>query len=455
MFELLLVITGVVIVLALLCAYDGSGDILHPLVFIGPMMFFLYVWMPARLYLDGHLDGFFDQDQLVFAQTLNLLGVIAMSSGVLSVGFARKNSSPVALSPKAGLRLIIGGCIAGSIGLACWGVAIINVGGFVDAFSKSYSGGWDDSGYIRDGSLLLVAGVLLILGGSAWRMKSLYTALTAVFALPWITQALLTSRRGPTFAIVTVLAMGWYLTRGRRPASFAVIVAGGLMGYLVLFLVTNRNSIHLGADLNDNMNTDVTEIVDSADTGNEYIYGAGSIFAAERRDHYFWGRRYLAQLLVRPIPSSVWPTKYEDFGVPELLNNAGTGEGFEDALGWQGAVGSAPGIVADTWIEFHWLNLPFLFLLGVGYGFTWKKAIQRGGPWNTQFAILSALSIYMIMQTMEAIIFRTLELSIPSWLIWNWAMKASADRELLRPKTDSVIAATPQLQTAGGDFYVN
>ena len=70
------------------------------------------------------------------------------------------------------------------------------------------------------------------------------------------------------------------------------------------------------------------------DTGNEFIYGSGSIVSTQRRGHYFWMRRYLAQLLVRPIPSAVWPTKYEDFGVPELRNNAGTAEGFADALGW-------------------------------------------------------------------------------------------------------------------------
>lgn len=433
MFELLLALTGTAILLAIICAYDGSGDVLHPAIFVGPMLFFLYVWMPLRLYMDGHLDGFFDSDQLVFAQTVNLIGVIAMLGGVLSAGFVRPGANSgagTALAPKTALRLVGGGCVTGSIGLACWLIAIINVGGFVDAFSQSYAGGWDDSGYIRDSSLLLVAGVLLILAGSAWRMRPLFVVLTAVFALPWITQALLTSRRGPTFAIVTALAMGWYLTRGRRPTSIAVILAGALMGYLVLFLVTNRNSIHLGADLKDDMNTDVTGIVESADTGNEYIYGTGSIFAAERRDHYYWGRRYLAQVIVRPIPRSVWPTKYEDFGVPELLDNAGTGEGFADALGWEGAKGSAPGIIADTWIEFHWLNIPFLFLLGLIYGSTWKKAIQAGGPWNTQYAILSALSIYMVMQTMEAVIFRTALLSIPAWLAWKWALKASAQREL-------------------------
>ena len=135
-------------------------------------------------------------------------------------------------------------------------------------------------------------------------------------------------------------------------------------------------------------------------------------------------RRYLAQILVRPIPSAIWPTKYEDFGVPELLTNAGTAEGFADALGWAGAPGSAPGIAADLWVELWWLAVPAMALLGYMYGKVWRKAVERGGPWTGQYIILSALSIYLVMQTMEAVIFRTILLSIPCWITWRWAVKA-------------------------------
>src|SRR5579864_7937940 len=93
MFELLLAFTGIVIAVALLCAWDGSGYVLHPLFLICPMMMFLYVWMPLRLYTDGHLDGFFDTDQLVYAQLVNLLGVTAVMVGALSVGFAKRTAS--------------------------------------------------------------------------------------------------------------------------------------------------------------------------------------------------------------------------------------------------------------------------------------------------------------------------------------------------------------------------
>ena len=156
------------------------------------------------------------------------------------------------------------------------------------------------------------------------------------------------------------------------------------------------------------------------------------------RNHYYWMRRYLAQLIVRPIPTAIWPTKYQDFGVPELLNNAGTGEGFADALGWVGAPGSAPGIIADLWVEVSWLSIAAMALLGWMLRLVWRKAVLKGGPWATQYVLLAALSIYLVMQTMEAVIFRTLELSIPCWLVWRWALKPPVPKSV--PISDSRLA---------------
>ena len=331
------------------------------------------------------------------------------------------------LGSAACVRLRIGGILTGSLGLLCWLITIVNVGGFVKAFSHSYSGGWDDSGYVRDGSLLLLVGVLLFIAVIAVEGPRLTNLLfAALFGLPWLASALLMARRGPTFALAVIVTMGFYMFRRRRPPVLLMAGAGVLLCWLVLFLVANRGSIYLGSDL-DNVSTDVGETVSKSDAGNEYIYGAGSLLSTEVRGHYFWMRLYLAQLLVRPIPSAIWPTKYEDFGVPELLTNAGTGEGIADTLGWVGAVGSAPGIVADLWIELWWLCLAAMAALGWAYGFVWRKAVTDGGPqWTSQFVVLSALSIYLVMQTMEAVIFRTLLLSVPCWLVWKWALRAEA-----------------------------
>ena len=252
----------------------------------------------------------------------------------------------------------------------------------------------------------------------AMRLRQLL--LLVAFAGPWTLQALLASRRGPTFAVVAVVGMGWFLHRAKRPPILLTSALAAALGYLILFLVANRGSIHLGSDMD--FKSDVTSGVEAADTGNEYIYGGGSVLSAQRRGRYFWGRRYLAQILVRPVPSSIWPTKYEDFGVPELRFNAGTGEGFGDTLGWQGATGSAPGMIADLWVEGAWLALGFLAAIGWAYGRVWRLAVERGGAWTTQYIILAALSIYLVMQTMEAVIFRTVLLSGPAWIVWRWAL---------------------------------
>lgn len=448
MFEALLWAALVTAALALFCALDASRDIFHPLVFLMPMMAFLYGWMPLRLLAADGLARFFDDEQLLHVQIINVLGMLAFAGACLAAGarVRRPREPRRPLTAATCGRLRMGGALVGLVGLACWIISIVNVGGFSEAFGSSYGGGWDDSGYIRDVNLLLLVGVLLVVAAIASEgPKILNLFLVCLFGTPWLLQALLTARRGPTFAIAVIVLMGWYLNRSRRPPAVAMLAACFLLGWLVLFLVSNRSNIYLGSDFD--MKGDVSDIVEKPDTGNEYIYGAGSVISAERRGHYFWLRRYLAQVLIRPIPSAVWPTKYEDFGVPELLANAGTGEGFADALGWVGAVGSAPGIVADLWVELWWFALAALAALGWCYGWVWRKAVTGDPAWASQYAILSALSIYLVMQTMEAVIFRTLLLSLPCWLVWRWALRAEA---LSGNPSESALSRTPELAAPGG-----
>ena len=285
-----------------------------------------------------------------------------------------------------------------------------------------------DSGYIRDITIWMLGAIVLLLLASTFAPLQLYQKfLLVVFSSPWIVQAILTARRGPTFMITVILAMSFYLNRNRRPSPVKVVVAGVVLGYAILFLVVNRASLYIGSDLSD-VNTGVGRAVAADDTGNEYIYGSGSVISADRTGRHFWCRRYLAQVLVRPIPSAIWTNKYEDFGVPELLVNGGTGEGFLDNLGWEGAVGSAPGIVADLWLEARWFFLPALVGLGWLYARLWRRAIQNRGPWISQYIIAVSLSLYLVMQTMEAVIFRFLLLSIPLWIVWKWARYVGVPR---------------------------
>jgi hypothetical protein len=382
---------------------------------------------------------------LMFVQTLYLLGVLAFVVMCLSVGVRLKEQKAevARLSKRVCQKLLICAVVVGGLGLTCWGITIHNVGGFVNAFSTSYAGGYDASGYVRDGSLLLLVGVLFALTSfSAGGPKLTSVVIGLMFGLPWASSALLMGRRGPTFALVVVVAMGWFVNRKKRPPLLAVAIGGLCLGWLVLFLVTNRSSIYIGSSFD--MKTNVDNVVDTADNSNEYIYGSGSVLSAKARNHYYWMRRYLAQVTVRPIPSAIWPTKYEDFGVPELLVNAGTGEGFGSTLGWVGAPGSAPGIIADLWVEVWWFAVPIMGLLGWAYGKVWKNAVLRGGPWASEYVMISALSIYLVMQTGEAVIFRTIMLSVPCWLSWRWALgekRATSRRPWIFPRREAASAA--------------
>lgn len=432
MFEVLIWASILVIVLGMIYAYAGSRDAFHPLMFIGPMMIFMYAWMPLKMGASGGLEGFFDNDQLVTVETINLVGILCFVIGSLSIGCRLPKMRRVEpISNNAVRVLTLGGIIVGGIGVAAWTLAIINVGGLTDAFSTAYSGGWDDNGYVRDAALMMYPGFLLIIAaavGSGFR--PFLVILAFGFMTPWMVQAALTSRRGPTFMIMVTLAMGWYMYRQKRPSLVTAGAAGLLLGFLLLFLVTNRQHIFIGSD--QELTTDVSNIVEKPDNGNEFIYGAGAILSAEQRNYFYWGRRYLAQIVVRPVPHTIWPTKYEDFGLPEMTHNAGTGEGFAETLGWEGATGSAPGLIADLWLEFRWLALPVLFLLGQVYARAWRRTHLEGGPWNAQYIVMAALSIYFVMQTMEAVIFRLLELSIPIWLIWR--VSGYQTKSLIKPE---------------------
>jgi len=229
------------------------------------------------------------------------------------------------------------------------------------------------------------------------------------------------------------------LARGTRPPLMLVLGGGALLGFLILFLVTNRKHIYIGGDIS-NVSTDVSGFLD-ANEANEYIFGAGCIITSRETGHYFWGRRYLAQIVVRPVPKQIWPTKYADFGVAELTQNAGVaGGGLADIMGWTEVPGAAAAAVADLWVEFSWLSIPVMALIGWLYGRVWQRSVQDGAWWTTLYMIFALLSIYFVTQSGEAVIFRFVILTLPARYIWRKAALPAGFAQALSVRESPALA---------------
>jgi hypothetical protein len=412
-------------------ALQTKSDPFHPLIYLGAMLAYFYSWVPLQSGVLDDVRGLSPSEVNAISQ-IYMLGVAAVVLGCLWGGRGRGTARPTELRAAVGKRigkiLWKGGTVLGGVGILSWIVQIATVGGFRAAYSRGYGGGWHDSGYVRDATLLVLPAIILMLcSGTRLRRRPARVATLLVFALPLIVQGLLGARRGPTFMIVTASVLAWYLARHTRPSLTKVLIGGLLLGGLIVFLVGKRSEIYLGSDLK----VGDAKLIDTAASvgATDYRYGLRVIARSIHTEKYYWGKRYLAQVLVRPIPRQIWPNKYSDFGVPELESNAGTaGEGLRLVLGVPEEIGAAPGLLGDLWVELSWLSVVAAYGVGWIYGRMWKNAVTIGGFWNVVYCALACLSIYVVMQTIEAVIFRFLIVVLPAAAVWHFARPASRAR---------------------------
>jgi len=380
------------------------------------MCSFIYVIMPLYLIKDGALWNYVTESQAIWTQTIILSSLVLLLGGLYHGSAVKVLRRTNETFDRAVLHK--GAYILGALGLAAWFYVIQNSGGLMEVFGHAKGIGWSDLGYIREAAYLIIVALLLLMSPQGFApTDKRWLIAVVVLSLPYIVQGLLGAQRGPTFLIVATLGMSWYLARGKRPAPVVMVGGATALALLLLLLVTNRNNIYLGSD--QELKTDIGGMFEAGEA-NEYIFGIGCMVAADQTDRFFWGRRYLAQVIVRPIPRQIWPTKYEDFGVAEILQNAGVaGPGLAQIMGWEEIPGAAAAMVGDLWVEFSWFALPVMWGIGYWYGSTWRKAVILSGPCATQYMILVLLSIYMVSQSGEAVIFRLVILSAPTWYVWH------------------------------------
>src|SRR5690606_20248157 len=77
-----------------------------------------------------------------------------------------------------------------------------------------------------------------------------------------------------------------------------------------------------------------------------------------------------------------------------------------------------PGIVADAWVDFWWFSTVELFAIGFAYGWLWRKMRQGNPLFMALFGIATSLSVYLVMQSFEAMGFRFLFMGFASLGLW-------------------------------------
>jgi hypothetical protein len=197
----------------------------------------------------------------------------------------------------------------------------------------------------------------------------------------------------------------------------------------MLTLVTNRKSVYWGGDLE--LEEGPSKYFQPG-SGNDFIYAAGLVVVVDEMNDFGWGSAYLTTLFIRPIPRSLWPSKYDDaakfFGKSSAFDeNLGVDiRAYHWGLGWTAARGAAAGIVGDMWREFAWAMLIPLFGAGWAYSHVWRRAVSRQGIWVPVYCFMASLSLFFVMQSLQAMLQRFLFGALPMIIVLRLAMRATS-----------------------------
>lgn len=433
MFELLLWLTGIIPMASAAVAYKRTRDPFHPMIYLGLMITYIYAFLPATYFYRGLIENAFrDESSLIFAQAIHILSIAACCAGCLwprRTGTATCFTGRIMDMPQA-LRNNLArlSFLLAAIGLAAYLYHLSMAGGFFEAYSRP-KGGYvrGISGYVTSLPFMtILATGLYAISQQGKPIRARTTFLMLLFMSPHIIQGTFGGSRGAAFLSAVTLTFAWFTARSQRPSIGFMISILFAIGVLMLSLKVYRQTLYLGSEKQLEKRP-LMEILmpQELNISDATTYSWGLIIVTHHHQRYFWGRRYLAQILVRPVPRQLWPTKYEDLGVDWMVTRPGTG-GFsftewKTAVGWFPQAGSSTGFVADAFAEFSWGGLVVCFLVGLLYGTLWKRAAMQRGFWIVIYLEAAAVSIYLVTQgTASAWMYRLLFLTIPTYLFWRW-----------------------------------
>ena len=431
MFDFLLSVTALVLLGSMLLAYARTRDVLHPIMFVAPLFLYGTVFDPWLVRND--VGRFFPvPERLNVVLILMCTSVAALSVGILHED--RRSRRPrgtvdgtrsFTKKDEALLRAIA--LVLAIVAVACFAVGIMNVGGFVEAFSVPKGGGYTESGYIGEGmNLGLVAAAMA--GVSRYRqgLRGRSAILVFLGILPNLVQGTLGGRRGPLFLAIATGSLAWLIARRRRPAAWML---GGVLAVACLavgFVWSQRPHLYLGSqDTGVRWGEFVGTLTnENADEGVNFVYGAAFVLVAQDSAHFTWGRQLAVNLLVRPVPKQLWPDKYEDVGATWVTSGyPGLGPFTTDdwlaSVGWLPLMGSAGISIADVFGEFSWGAILVFYLVGRGFSLLYFKRRTVGGVWTLLYLEALIPTIYLATQSFEAFYYRYLILAVPTILSWR------------------------------------
>jgi len=436
--ETLIWLTGAVIAAAMIHAYARTRDPLHPMIYLGPMLAYVYFITPLVLTRGELLEQCFPQPvDLGYAQGIMLAGMGAVCLGALNFGI-----SPGSLLRRGAMlteplrrRLRYTAMALGALGLGVYFWLLYSRGGLAPVYGRPKGGLYGLSGYVASAPLLTIPAALLYLISYFGRRRSWrHLGVCVVMLSPHLIHALLGARRGTAFLAFGSLFFGWYATSPRRPSLGLSVAMLTAVGFLMFFLGSQRQRIYVGAEFYFDREALLEAITPrEVDVGNTTVYSWGLILTSRESGHHFWGRRYLAQVLIRPIPRQLWPGKYRAVGLEWMETAPGSGGMGEmewlNAVGWVPQAGSAAGLVADAYLEFGVWGLLVCYLVGRIYAGLWKRAVMLRGVWTVLYAEAAALSVFVPTQGVTtAWFYRLLFLGIPTYAVWRWLETRMAGR---------------------------
>ena len=294
------VLTGLAISLCMVASMGRTSDLLAPAMIFGALLLFQYVFYPIQFELvhADELRRLLDDEQLIFAQALFLVGSVSLLLGLLAGTGSRRRGAPLFGSPnltpeerlaaKKAMRVLV------FISLGSLAYGSIKAGGLTGQINSEF-------GYLNEAYHFCVPATALYLLSVSGRSLTRKDLAICVFLMsPMLIRGLLVAKRGPTLIFVLGLALSWFLVSRKRPSMPALATGALATLFLVAGLFANRNAIWTGGEIS--FDVDPASSFATVNPGNDYIYGAAMANVAWELNAPNWGARYLITFFVRPIP---------------------------------------------------------------------------------------------------------------------------------------------------------